>query len=62
MENPQLSEEVQIDLALLDENLISGVTQMKRRWNQSTHSDHAMISLSVDFETIEYGKGIFKYP
>ena len=49
-----------IDLAFANQNLVSGVTEMRHIWNQSSLSDHAMISISVDFETIERGKGIFK--
>ena len=48
--------------AFTNQNLISGVTEMRHTWNQSTLSDHAMFSLSMDFETIERGRGIYKYP
>ena len=33
--------------------LIGGVMVMKQIWNQSNLSNHAMISISVDYETIE---------
>ena len=51
-----------IDLALANQNLISGVTGMKHTWNQSKYSDHAMITVVVDFETIDKGYGLFKCP
>ena len=35
---------------------------MKHILNQTSHSDHGMLSLSVDFKTIEEGEGIFKCP
>ena len=35
---------------------------MKHTWNQSIYSDHAMVTVVVDFETIEKGYGIFKCP
>ena len=31
-------------------------------WNQSSYSDHAIVSLKVNFETIDRGQGIFKGP
>ena len=51
-----------IDLALANQNLISGVTGMKHTWNQSIYSDHAMVTVVVHFETIDKGYGLFKCP
>ena len=51
-----------IDIALGNQNLISGVTGMKHTWNQSKYSDHAMVTVVVDFETIDKGYGLFKCP
>ena len=51
-----------IDIALANQNLISGVTGMKQTWNQSSSSDHAMVTIVVDFDTIKKGYGIFKCP
>ena len=48
------------DIALANQNLVSGVTSMRHHLNQSNYSDHAMMSLTVDFETTDRGKGIFK--
>ena len=35
---------------------------MKHTWNQSKYSDHAMVTVVVDFETIDKGYGLFKCP
>ena len=35
---------------------------MKHTSNQSKYSDHAMVTVVVEFETIEKGYGIFKCP
>ena len=51
-----------IDIALANQNLISGVTGMKDTWSQSKYSDHAMVTVVVDFETIDKGYGLFKCP
>jgi len=51
-----------IDIALANQNLISGVTGMKHTWNQRKYSDHAMVTVVVDFETIDKGYGLFKCP
>ena len=51
-----------IDIALANQNMVSGVTAMRHIWNQLSYSDHAMVSLTVDFETIDRCQGIFKYP
>ena len=51
-----------IDLALANQNLIRGVTGMKHTWNQSKYSDHAMITIVIDFETIDKGYDLFKCP
>ena len=42
-----------IDIALANQKLISGVTGMKHTWNQSSYSDHVMVTVVVDFEMIE---------
>ena len=47
-----------IYIALGNQNLISGVTRMKHTWKQSKYSDHAMVTVVVDFETIEKGHGM----
>ena len=31
---------------------------MKHTWNQSKYSDHAMVTVMVDFETIDIGYGL----
>ena len=49
-------------IALGNQNLISGVTGMKHTWNQSKYSDHAMVTVVVDFETIDKCYGLFKCP
>ena len=51
-----------IAIALANQNLISGVAGMKHTWNQSKYSDHAMVTVVVDFETIDKGYGLFKCP
>ena len=51
-----------IDIALANQNLISGVTGMTHTWNQSKYSDHTMVTVVVDFETIDKGYGLFKCP
>ena len=51
-----------IDIALANQNLISGVTGMEHTWNQRKYSDHAMVTVVVDFETIDKGYGLFKCP
>ena len=51
-----------IDIALANQNLISGVTGMKHTWNQRKYSDHAMVTIVVDFETIDKGYGTLKCP
>ena len=51
-----------IDIALANQNLISGVTGMKHNRNQSKYPDHAMVTVVVDFETIDKGYGLFKFP
>ena len=35
---------------------------MKHNWNHSKYSDHAMVTIVVDFETIDKGYGLFKCP
>ena len=35
---------------------------MKHTWNQSKYSDYAMVTVVVDFETIDKGYGLFKCP
>ena len=35
---------------------------MKHTWNQRKYSDHAMVTVVVDFETIDKGYGLFKCP
>ena len=35
---------------------------MKHIWNQPSYSDHGMVSLKVNFETIDRNQGIFKCP
>ena len=50
------------DITLANQNLISSVTGMKHAWNHSSYSDHAMVIIVVDLETIEKGYGIFKCP
>ena len=35
---------------------------MKHTWCPREVSDHAMVTVRVDFETIDRGHGIFKYP
>ena len=51
-----------IDFALANQNLIRGVTGMKHTWNQCKYSDHVMVTVVVDFESIEKSYGIFKCP
>ena len=43
------------DIALANQNLISVVTGMKHTWNQRKYSDHAMVTVVVDFEIIDKG-------
>ena len=35
---------------------------MKHTLNQSKYSDHALVTVVVDFETIDKGYGLFKCP
>ena len=42
-----------MDITLANQNLMIGVTAMKYILKQSSYSNHAMVSLLVDFETIE---------
>ena len=37
-----------IFIALVNQNLISGVTGMKHTWNQSKYYDHAMVTVVVN--------------
>ena len=41
-----------IDLTFANQNLISGIREMKHTWNLMEVSDHAMVAVKVDFETI----------
>ena len=47
-----------IDLAFANQNLISGIREMKHIWCQQEVSDHAMVTVRLDYETIDRGHGI----
>ena len=51
-----------IDLAFANQNLINGIREMKHTWYPREVSDHAMVTVKVDFETIEHGIGLFRCP
>ena len=42
--------------------MISGIREMKHTWCPREVSDHAIVTVRVDFETIDRGQGIFKCP
>ena len=45
-----------IDLAFANQNLISGIREMKYTWNSEDVSDHATVTVKVDFEMTECGR------
>ena len=51
-----------IDLAFANQNLISSIREMNHTWCPHEVSDHAMVTVRVDFEMIDRGHGIFKCP
>ena len=51
-----------IDMAFASPSLISGIRDMSHYWYRKEISDHALISIKVDFEMIERGNGIFRCP
>ena len=51
-----------IDMAFASPSLISGIRDMNHYWYRKEISDHALVSIRVDFETIERGHGIFRCP
>ena len=50
-----------IDMSFANQNLISGIREMNDIWNSKEVSDHAIVMVRVDFETIECSHGMIKY-
>ena len=49
-------------MAFASRSLICGIRDMNHYWYRKEISDHALVSVRVDFETIERGHGIFRCP
>ena len=62
MYDPVLNNKSVVDLAFASPSLISGIRDMNHYWYRKEISDHALVSIKVDFETIERGHGIFRCP
>ena len=51
-----------IELAFANQNLVSGIREMKHTWNPKEVSHQSVVTVKVDFETIECSHGHFKCP
>ena len=49
-------------MAFANPSLISGIRDVNHYWYRKAISEHALVSVRVDFETIERGHGIFRCP
>ena len=49
-------------MAFANQNLISAIREMNHTLNHMDVLDHAMVTVKVDFESIERSQGIFKCP